>query len=88
MKRIKTHTFNGKEHDIDLEMTLGYCDSPRGGRPTLYVPLDTYGEFKTLRILIHEAMHACNWDKHENTVDVCSRDITRFLWRLGYRKVD
>ena len=85
---IKTHKFNGRTHDIDLSQCYGYCDSPKQGKPTLYAPLDAYGEFKTLRVLIHESMHACNWAKREDTVDVCSRDIARFLWRLGYRKVN
>jgi hypothetical protein len=34
---------------------------------------------------IHEALHAENWSKDEDTVDRVSKEIGTFLWRLGYR---
>ena len=35
---------------------------------------------------IHEALHACFWDMDDDAVTEAANAITRFLWRLGYRK--
>ena len=88
MNKPKTHTFNGQQHDLDFETRQGYCDSPNGGKPTLYAPLDTGKPKMEMEILIHEMLHASNWYKAEHTVDRTAKDITRLLWRLGYRRKD
>ena len=85
---MKTHTFNGRVHDITLEACDGYCDEPYPKRPSLYVAMNDLSPTEQLRVAIHEALHACDWDKSEEQVDQTSRDIGRFLWRLGYRKVE
>ena len=84
---IKTHTLCGITYDIDLEYCKGYCDNPKGGRPTIYAPQDIGSEFQRLYVLVHESMHGCNWDKSEATVTRASYDVTRLLWRVGYRKI-
>lgn len=42
----------------------------------------------TLEILIHEMLHAADWDKDEEWITEVAEDIARVLWRLGYRKLD
>ena len=83
---IKTHTFCGVKYDIDLETCRGYCDNPKGGRPTIYAPQDEGSEYQRLYVAVHESMHGCDWNKPEAWVTEASKDITRFLFRLGYRK--
>ena len=40
---------------------------------------------KLLETYIHEAMHCCFWDLSEDAVHEGAADISKFLWRLGYR---
>ena len=79
MNNVRTHSFNGKKYDI----LIGEFDEMA----------DTYGEYsivingvlntqRGLITLIHEAMHAGNWDKREETIDRSSKEIGRLLWRL------
>ncbi len=82
---IKSHTFSGVKYDIDLDPCLGYCDEPSPARPTLFIDWHSMSDKEGLRVAIHEAMHACNWNKSEEVVDENSKDIARFLWRLGFR---
>jgi hypothetical protein len=84
---IKTHKFCGIIHDIELETRLGSCDQPQGGKPTLYAPQDTGRPFLELDVLVHESLHACNWNASETRVDTTATDIARMLWRAGYRRM-
>jgi len=40
----------------------------------------------TLEVLIHEALHAANWDLDEAAVQETAEDIAKILWKLGYRR--
>lgn len=42
---------------------------------------------RALEVDIHEPLHACFWDLDEMAVDEAARDIHRYLWRRGYRRV-
>ena len=86
---MKRHTFNGVQYNVDLEDTVAYCDEPHPKRPTIYIPVDKYrgkGQ-RLLYLLVHEACHACNYRASEDGVERTAHDISRFLWRLGYRKI-
>jgi hypothetical protein len=39
-----------------------------------------------LRFILHEFLHAADWHKSEEWVDEVSKDLSRFLTRLGYRR--
>ena len=82
---IKRHKFCGKVHDIDIDSFFGYCESPFPKRPTLYIDWYHLSDEHAMEISIHEALHACNWNKSEEVVAQTAKDIARFLWRLGYR---
>lgn len=82
---MKTHMFCGVKYDIDFGSCFGSCDEPRPKMPTLWVDLDNMDEKKQLEILIHEALHACDFNKSEAMVTQTAKDISRFLWRLDYR---
>ena len=79
---VKTHTFNGIKYEIVIEKVDGMADKYDGYSLAVNGDLSTQ---KDLITLIHEAMHAGNWDKHEETIDRSSKEIGRLLWRLGYR---
>lgn len=87
MKLVKTHTFNGIKFDIDVDNRTieGYCDSPHGGRPGIHTTKS--GTCQGLETLIHESLHAENWAKGEMVVTRTAKEIARFLWRLGYRRI-
>ena len=83
---VKTHRFNGVTYDIDLDTDCdGYCEAPKPrGNPCLYlaVPIDTKDG---MRKLMHEMLHACNWEKTEAKVEQAAEDMHRLMWRLGFR---
>ena len=41
-----------------------------------------------LETVIHEALHASAWPIDEQTVTRYAEDVTRILWRLGFRQVE
>ena len=85
MEKLKTHTFNGVQFDVDLAGPVdGLVDNPKGGRPSMVIcaDLDTR---RGLEACVHESLHACHFLKSEESVERTARDIARFLWRLGYR---
>lgn len=99
MRKVHTHRFNGVKYEIDVGGFKGECtqktlDLPRIiiARPEVTMTESLpYGEDKHARLmfitLIHECLHASNWDKSERVVDRTAVDIGKLLWRLGYRRV-
>jgi hypothetical protein len=83
---VKTHTFCGKKYEIQFDCCDGFCEEPFPTVPSLWVNMEELSDKEQLRVLIHESLHACNWDKSEPIVHQTSKDIARFLWRVGYRK--
>jgi len=85
MKPVRTHTFNKHKYGIYTGPLKGVTDI--GTRPSLSMLIRTSGvsERTILNVTVHEALHACDWDKSEKKVDRTANDISRFLWRLGYR---
>ncbi len=84
MKEIKTHVFNGQKYLITLGGCDGICVTPSKRECELVIMADL-GTKEGLTTAIHEALHACNWSTSEEKVEKTSKDIGRFLWRLGYR---
>jgi len=86
MSEIKTHTFCGKKYNITIGEFDGLCDTFSKEREMIIM-----ADLKTrngLETCIHEALHACDWNKEEILVAQTGKDIARFLWRLGYRLSD
>ncbi len=91
---VKTHTFNGVRYDIDVTPILGVTQDPK---PKRYVPVirvvnglpfgNSKGARNGLDTIIHEALHASNFNTHEGTVERIARETAKLLWRLGYRRV-
>lgn len=83
-RQVKTHCFNGHIYTIFIGGFEGLTDKFGKKAYTMAVNCDPNTQ-KGLISLIHEAMHAGNWDKHEKTIDRSSKEIGRLLWRLGWR---
>lgn len=66
---------------------MGNCEDPREPGRVIRVK-QGLSEKETLEVIIHEILHAADWDKSEEWVEAVAHDITRTLWRLGYRKLE
>jgi len=82
---IRTHTFCGRKYHISVGAMDGITDQEDDDQSWLFIlrSLNTKAGMETA---VHEALHACNWKATEDDVALTSKDIARFLWRLGYRK--
>lgn len=85
-RKVKTHTFNRRKYNIYFGPLKGIADVSRNPTLSMFVRTVNLSEQTILNTTIHEALHACNWDKSEKKVNRTANDISRFLWRLGYRK--
>jgi len=97
MKTVKTHRFNGVQYAIDVEGFKGETTKVLGlpriaiARPTITMKEslpcgnDKYARLMLITLL-HEMLHASNWNKFEKVVDRTAVDIGKLLWRLGYRR--
>lgn len=96
MRKVKTHRFNGVRYYIGVdEPYIAWCDKPKSPDKKEYpairlpdgLPFDNDKRAKQgLVSLIHECLHAENWDDSEKKVDRVAVDIGNLLWRLGYRR--
>lgn len=96
MKKVRTHTFNKVKYKIGVdEPYFGWCDRPRKPQKSEYPAIrlpeglpcgDKKGAKNGLISLVHECLHAENWNAHEKTVERCAVEIGSLLWRLGYRR--
>jgi len=86
---IKTHTFRLGKYYIDfLDNLDGYCKVP-SEKDTLNMLILKGGRRKALTSAIHESMHTEGVpDRFLDGDRDSAEHIARFLWRLGYRKVD
>ena len=99
MRNVRTHRFNNVKYVIDTEGFKGKTyqrvqDLPFIviARPDVTMPESLpYGDGKHARLmlitLLHECLHASNWDKMEKVIDRTAVDIGKLLWRLGFRRV-
>ena len=85
---MKSHTFNGTKYAVWIDAKIdGFADLPKErDNMTLYVD-PTLDGLAHLDTAVHEAIHASLHTCPESLVGVAGRDIARFLWRLGYRRV-
>lgn len=65
---------------------FGDCTDPGHAGGRLIRVRAKQSERDMLDTIIHEALHACT-PLDEETVATTATDITRLLWRLGYRRV-
>jgi hypothetical protein len=66
------------------EETGGECDSPDTNGKQIRIATDLKKQDE-LEVIIHELLHAADWSKDEEWVEVIADDIARILWKLGWR---
>jgi hypothetical protein len=62
----------------------GLCEPPVATDKTIYLRKQMTPK-RLLEVAIHEALHACDWDKSEVAITEIAEDISDFVWRIGYR---
>jgi len=67
------------------EQMWGACSQPTDKNKAIWIDKRLKGEHE-LEILLHEMMHACDWQKDEEFIGRSAKDIARALWRIGFRK--
>lgn len=87
-KKVVNHQFNGVKYNIEVDGSLqGWCSPPPGKKPEPIIivrpNIKTKIGFVTL---LHECIHAGNYNIHESKVERMATEIGLLLWRLGYRK--
>lgn len=83
---VKTHTFNGVRYDLHVGPCDGACDPPKTeSTPSMYINLDHENTRRFLETVIHESLHACHYSCSEERITQTAADISRLLWRLGFR---
>jgi hypothetical protein len=85
-KLIKTATFNKRKYNVYMGKLKGCTTVGELPVNELYVRTDHLQDRMLLNTLIHESIHACDWDAPEKKVQQMATDIARFLWRVGYRR--
>lgn len=84
MRLPKTNTFNGIKYHLIFDNLDGNCDTDTKFWVIIEADLNTRSGLETT---IHEALHACSWKTSEEQVDRTAKDVARFLWNLGYRRI-
>jgi hypothetical protein len=64
---------------------MGECDAPDTKAPEIRIR-EGQSERDELDTLIHEASHACDFDRAEHAVTETANAISALLWRLGWRR--
>jgi hypothetical protein len=76
------------QEEYDKDWTIGTCELRKEKNPVLFVDENLANEFELLDTTIHEALHATFEKLSEKSVEEGATDIARFLWRLGYRRIN
>jgi len=64
----------------------GKCFPPDESGKEIRVNRNLEGQ-ERLEVILHELLHAANWHLDESFVEQCAADISKILWKLGYRCV-
>lgn len=62
------------------------CSSPSDSKRRIRIRQVLRGRAR-LETVIHEALHAQTWTRSEEDVRRSARELSKLLWRLGYREV-
>lgn len=94
VKPLMRHSFMGKRFDIFVAQQLppgrlAGTTSRRAKKPAIAFDARISDQRQAMEILIHEGLHAC-FDKKltEKQVTQAAKDISRFLWKLGFEAKD
>jgi len=81
---VRENPFNLLFTNRMSKKVLGLCDPPGVEPRTIKIRKSLKGE-ERLDTIIHELLHAAQWDLSEDAVEETASDIACALWQLGYR---
>jgi len=84
MQPIRTR-INGKTYTIDPGAFHALCDNPHDSEPAIMLADGLQNTRSSLTYMVHELLHASDWNASEEKVTKTAEDIGRVLWRLGFR---
>lgn len=64
---------------------MGECDSPGTKNREIRIR-EGQKEKDELDTILHEGLHACDFDRAEHAVEETANALSSLLWRLGWRK--
>ena len=83
-------TIGGKRWDLVFSRIAptddAVCDPPnKKGKQIRLAPKLRRNPKLIMDRVIHESLHAADWTKDEGWVEATAAEITRILWKLGFR---
>jgi len=89
-RKVRSVTLRGKRWAFEKAGTLsktdrGYCTDPSETERKIKIHKSLIGQ-EELEVIIHEMLHACFWDIDEDVIAEVGDDISKALWRMGYKK--
>ncbi len=89
-RKVRSLTLRGKRYSFEKSGNLpktdrGYCTDPNDTQRKITIHKCLVDQ-EELEVLIHEMLHACFWDVDEEVIGTVGDDISKALWRMGYRK--
>jgi len=89
---VRSVKLRGKRYKFEKSGTLhktdrGYCTDPKDPQRKIKIHKNLVDQ-EELEVTIHEMLHACFWDIDEDVICEVGDDISRALWRMGYRKIE
>lgn len=89
-RTVRSVTLRGKRWKFEKAGTLnkddrGYCTDPGEKSRKIKIHKNLIGQ-EELEVIIHEMLHACFWDIDEDVIVQVGDDLSKALWRMGYRK--
>ena len=86
--RIKSHSFRGIRYLIQVENKIdGWAEVPGVEPRSIYVDPELPPRHH-LETAIHEAMHAEDHEASEQVIGRRAKSLARWLWRMGYRRIE
>ena len=84
---VRSATIRGVRYRVDVDSELHGFATVNGNVEREIVVSAHLPPSKFLNALLHEGLHACFPAAPENEIDRAATDLSRLLWRAGFRRV-
>ena len=84
---LRSATIRGVTYRVDIDSELHGFATVNGNVEREIVVSAHLPPKKFLDALLHEGMHACFKDLPEKDIDRAATDLSRLLWRAGFRRL-
>lgn len=69
---------------VNGHQVRGLCDAPSQSNKEILID-SRLKDREQLEVVLHELLHAVDWHQSEEAISRQAADISRVLWKLGYR---